>query len=121
MKSIIKSYKDLVVWQKSMDLVIEIYKITENLPSSELYGLISQMRRCVVSIPSNIAEGQRRSTNKDFCKFLVISYGSGAELETQIEIIERLYPVQEIDLENAKFLLLEIMKMLNKLISVLKS
>ena len=121
MKNIIKSYRDLVVWQKSMDLVIEIYRITEKLPNSELYGLVSQMRRCAVSIPSNIAEGQRRSTNKDFCKFLVISYGSGAELETQIEIIERLFSSQKINLEKAKSTLLEIMKMLNKLISVLKS
>ncbi|MCD4705142.1 four helix bundle protein [bacterium] len=115
-----KNYKDLVVWQKSMNLVVEIYKLTKKLPDSEIYGLVSQMRRCTVSIPSNIAEGQKRSTTKDFRKFLVIAYGSGGELETQLEIIERLYSFQKIEIEKAKSLLLEVMKMLNKLIFVFK-
>lgn len=73
-----------------MDLVVEVYKITEGFPKTEIYGIISQMRRCSVSIPSNIAEGRRRSSEKDFKNFLIIAYSSGAELETQIEISKRL-------------------------------
>uniref|UniRef100_A0A7C4R546 Four helix bundle protein n=1 Tax=candidate division CPR3 bacterium TaxID=2268181 RepID=A0A7C4R546_UNCC3 len=84
------SYKDLIVWRKAMDLVVEVYKITEGFPKTEIYGIISQMRRCSVSIPSNIAEGRRRSSEKDFKNFLIIAYSSGAELETQIEISKRL-------------------------------
>ena len=76
------SYQDLIVWQKSMDLVFEVYKLTSNFPKEEVYGLISQMRRCAVSIPSNIAEGSRRSSRKDYCNFVYTSYGLGAELET---------------------------------------
>ncbi|MEK7618471.1 MAG: four helix bundle protein [Patescibacteria group bacterium] len=83
-------YKNLIVWQKSMELVVEVYKLTSGYPSSEMYGLTSQSRRCSVSIPSNIAEGKRRETDKEFRRFLLISYGSGAELETQIEIARRL-------------------------------
>ena len=86
----IESYKDLVIWQKSMDLVVAIYKLTGEFPRSEMYCLTSQMRCCAVSIPSNIAEGRKRSTTKDYHKFLIIAYGSGAGLETQIEIVKRL-------------------------------
>ncbi len=86
----VESYKNLIVWQKSMDLVVAIYEITESFPKTEMYGLVSQMRRCAVSIPSNIAEGQRRVGRKDYCHFLSISFGSGSELETQIEIVKRL-------------------------------
>jgi len=110
----VKSYKDLIVWQKAMDLVQEIYKMTAELPSDERYGLISQMRRAVVSIPSNIAEGHRRKGNKDSLRFMNIAFGSGAELETQIEIIKRLkYGTSE----NAENLLEEVMKMLNTICS----
>lgn len=80
----INSYKDLIVWQKSMELVKSIYEMTANFPKEEIYGLISQMKRSSISIPSNIAEGKRRGTRKDYRQFLVIAYGSGAELETQI-------------------------------------
>jgi len=83
---ILKSYKDLIVWQRSMELVIAVYFLTEKYPKSELYGLVSQMRRAAVSIPSNIAEGRRRGSKKEFRQFLIIAYSSGAELETQIEI-----------------------------------
>ena len=89
-KNKINTYRDLIVWQKSMDLVVEIYKLTKNFPKSEIYGLTSQMKRCAVSIPSNIAEGRRRGSRKDYRHFLIIAYGSGAELETQIEIVKRL-------------------------------
>lgn len=79
-----KTYKDLIVWQKSIELVKEIYLLTEDFPKEEIYGLTSQIRRCAVSIPSNIAEGKMRTTNKEFSHFLSIAYGSGAELETQL-------------------------------------
>lgn len=116
----IKSYKDLIVWQKSIELVISIYAITEMLPKEELYGLISQMRRAAVSIPSNIAEGSRRSSRKDFRNFLLNSYGSGAELETQIEIVKRLPFGKNIDFLNVDSLLNEIMRILNKMTNELE-
>lgn len=96
-----------------MDLVVLVYKITEEFPKTEIYGIVSQMRRCVVSIPSNIAEGKTRGTQKDFRHFLVISYSSGAELETQIEIIKRLKYINEEKIKPVESLLLEVMKMLN--------
>ncbi len=74
-----------------MSLVVEVYKLTKELPKSEVYGLASQMTRAAVSIPSNIAEGYRRGTKNEFHHFLTISYGSGAELETQLEIFKRVY------------------------------
>ncbi len=109
------TYKDLIVWQKSMELVTTIYKLTENFPRGELYGLVSQMRRSAVSIPSNIAEGRRRSTRKDYRQFLIIAYGSGAELETQIEIAKRLLFGKDLDHSKADGLLDEVMRMLNKM------
>lgn len=118
---LINSYKDLKVWQKSVDLVTEIYDLTGRFPESETYGLTNQMRRSAVSIPSNIAEGQRRGYPKDFLKFLYIAYGSGAELETQIEICKRLPRQRNLDYNRVEPLLLEVMKMLNVLISSLKS
>ncbi len=77
----ISSYKDLTVWQKSITLCELVYKQTEAFPKSEIYGLTNQIRRCVVSIPSNIAEGQRRGYKTEYKQFLRISFGSGAELE----------------------------------------
>ena len=111
----IKTYKDLIVWQKSVDLVITVYGFTEQLPRSEIYGLISQMRRCAVSIPSNIAEGSRRGTKKDYRQFLLMAYGSGAELETQIEIVKRLSFGESLDCTRIDSLLNEVMRMLNKM------
>lgn len=121
MKNNLNSYKDLIVWQKAMELVIEIYKLTDKFPKEEIYGIISQMRRCAISIPSNIAEGRRRDGKKDFRRFLIIAYGSGAELETQVEISKRLKFAKEIEFIEVEKILLEIMKMLNKLVSILKS
>ena len=77
-------YQNLTVWQKAMVLAEDIYTFTANYPKSETYGLVSQMRRCVVSIPSNIAEGYGRATNRDLVHFLHISLGSSNELETQL-------------------------------------
>ena len=113
------SYRDLIVWQKSMDFVKKLYRITKFLPKSELYGLSSQMRRAAVSVPSNIAEGQQRKNTKEFCQFLRISYGSAAELETQILLSQSIYP--EIDFSKAESLLQEIRKMLNSLIQKLEN
>ena len=86
----IKSYRDLDVWQFSVDLSVKIYHLTKRFPKEELFGLTSQMRRCAVSIPSNIAEGQARNTTGEFKQFLGISKGSLAELDTQTEIAKRL-------------------------------
>lgn len=84
------NYKELRVWQKSMELVIEVYKLTKTLPDSEKFGLISQMNRSAVSIPTNIAEGSGRNHSKEFYQFLGIAKGSLAELETQLEVSRRL-------------------------------
>jgi len=80
----LKSYKELIVWQKSMTLVKELYKLTESFPENEKFGLTSQMRRASISIPSNIAEGWGRLSRKNYIQFLRISRGSLFELETQI-------------------------------------
>jgi four helix bundle protein len=86
----IKSHKDLIIWQRSMDLVESVYRITENFPARENFGLVSQMRRAAVSIPSNIAEGYGRQSTGNYSQFLSIARGSLLELETQIEISLRL-------------------------------
>lgn len=86
----VKDYRELIVWQKTMDFMEYIYRATSKFPKEELYGLVSQMRRAAVSIPSNIAEGQARNTTRDFLHFLAIAYGSLKEVETQVLISERL-------------------------------
>ncbi len=107
-----KSFKDLIVWQKAKDLAVLIYKLTENFPKSELYGLTSQMRRAVISISSNIAESYHRFHDKEKQQFLAVAFGSGSELESQIEIAKALFP--KLDYRLAESLLLEVMKILNK-------
>ena len=85
-------YRDLVAWQKAMDLVEQIYVVTAEFPREERYGLVSQVRRAAISVPSNIAEGQgRRTTDGEFVRFLQIAMGSLAELETQVELAVRLH------------------------------
>ncbi len=113
-------YKNLIVWQKSMELVVEVYGLTSKYPGNELYGLVSQSRRCGVSVPSNIAEGKRRGTDNELRRFLLISFGSGAELETQIEIAKRLPFGKYLNFKKVDELLEEVMKMLNKIISNLE-
>ncbi|MEK7070291.1 MAG: four helix bundle protein [Patescibacteria group bacterium] len=117
----IKSYKNLIVWQKAIELVVSIYELTESLPKSEIYGLTSQMRRSSVSIPSNISEGSLRGTRKDYCHFISTSFGSGGELETQIEVLKRLPFGRNLDYSKSEKLLDEVMKMLNVLIQKLKT
>lgn len=115
----IESYKQLKVWQKSVELVKEIYKITDKFPKSELYGLVNQMRRCVISIPSNIAEGYKRRNLGEYIHFLSIADASAAELETQIIIAKDLYP--KIDFGKAESLLDEVQKMLITIIKKLNA
>src|ERR1041385_1021104 len=85
----VKNYQELIVWQRAMDLVEEVYRISRGFPREEVYGLTSQIRRASVSIPSNIAEGQGRRTTPDFVKHLSIAYGSLREVETQALIAHR--------------------------------
>lgn len=112
----IKSYKDLIVWQKSIELVVAVYEFTDKFPKSEVYGLTSQMRRAAISISSNIVEGSRRGTRKDFRHFLLNAFGSGAELETQIVIAKLLSFSKNLNYENVDSFLNEVMRMLNKMI-----
>lgn len=108
-------YKELKVWPKAIDLAVEVYQITEKLPKEEQYGLISQINRCVVSIPSNIAEGAGRNTKKDFDNFLGISLGSSFELDTQLVISNRLGYVSSADFEKIESDLEHIQNMIAKL------
>jgi four helix bundle protein len=85
-----RSYKELIAWQKAMDLVSDVYSVSQEFPRDEIYGLTSQVRRAAVSIPSNIAEGQGRRSPKEFVQFLRIARGSIAEVETQLLIAVRL-------------------------------
>ncbi len=87
----ITSFRDLVIWQKGLEIAKLVYQLTGKLPKDELFGLVSQLRRASVSIPSNIAEGRGRSTRKDFVQFLHIAQGSLAELETQLILSRDLY------------------------------
>ncbi len=107
-----RDYRDLVVWQKSMDLVVDVYRITEKFPKIEIYGIISQMRRSAVSIPSNIAEGSKRGGRKEYRNFTLIAYGSCVELKTQLEIAKRLEFVLQKEFDNVWIKLEEIDKML---------
>lgn len=114
----IQSFKELVVWQKSMELVKDIYQLTGDLPKEEIYGLTSQMRRAAISIPSNIAEGKKRKTRNDFIQFLRIADGSAAELETQLLLVKDLYMLTKID--HALGLVGEVQKMLTVMINRLE-
>ena len=115
------SFKDLTVWQKSMDLVREIYILIRRLPNEEKYGLSDQMRRAAVSIPSNIAEGQRRRSQKDFHHFLAMADGSCAELETQLLIAVKLNMLTDDEIADAMDSIDAIERMLNSLMSSLRS
>ncbi|MBI1955887.1 MAG: four helix bundle protein [Acidobacteria bacterium] len=108
-------YKDLVVWQKGITLVKQIYELTQTFPAEEKYGLASQMRRAAVSIPSNIAEGQARHTTGEFIQFLSHAEGSIAELDTQLIIAIDLGYCENGKVENILQLILQLRKMLNAL------
>lgn len=109
-------YKNLTVWQKSMSLAKDIYAVTAFFPQGEVYGLVSQMRRCVVSIPSNIAEGYGRGSNRELLHFLYISLGSSNELETQLLLSRELGYISTDDADGLIMLNGEVNKMLSSLI-----
>ena len=115
------SYQDLKVWQKAVSLVVSVYQLTKSFPRDEQYGLISQLRRAAVSIPSNIAEGQGRRSERDFQKFLGTARGSLLEVETQIIIAERLGYVSASAAKDRLRETAEIGRMLNGLISAIAS
>jgi len=115
----IKDYRDLIVWQKSMDMVVEVYKLLKKLPKEELYALSSQMRKAAISIPSNIAEGQSRKSTKEFLQFPAIARGSKSELETQILLCVKLEYLPQEETKNAQGLLEEVGKMLTALMQKL--
>ena len=115
------NYKDLLVWQKAYKLCLEVYKITTNFPRSELYGLVSQMRRSALSIPSNISEGHTRQYTKEFIHFLFIALASSSELETQIIISHEMNYMRNEDYDNITVKLVEVRKMLNGLINSLRN
>lgn len=117
----INSYKDLVVWQKSFRLSLLVYKLTKAFPKDELYALVSQLRRAAISLPSNIAEGYTRHRRLEYIQFLQIAFASGAELETQLLIAKELGYINSNDFEEVQSLLQEVMRMLNSLISKIKS
>ena len=116
----LNSYKELNVWQRSIELVVEIYNLTNLFPKTEAYGLTNQMRRAIVSIPSNIAEGYTRKHRQEYLQFTRIAFGSGAELETQIVIAKKLNMASLDKFTKSEELLDQIMKMLNKMTSSLK-
>jgi len=111
----VKTYRDLMVWQKAMVLVTEIYKVTKSFPRREDYGLTSQLRRCAVSIPSNIAEGYGRNSRNEYIRFLQIASGSLYELQTQLEIAANLGYLKKDEFE----LLYESTREVERMLSVL--
>ena len=116
----IRTHKDLIVWQKSIELVMLIYNYTKQYPKEELYAMTNQIRRCVTSIPANIAEGSGRRNKAEFVQFLHIALGSACELETFLIISQRLQYLREEEYLAANNLLNEIIKMLSSLIKSVK-
>jgi four helix bundle protein len=114
-EGLVKSYQDLIVWQKSMELVERVYRMTKVFPVEERYGLSTQIQRAAVSIPSNIAEGHARQSNAEYRNFLSIAQGSRAEVETQTLIAVRLGYVTGPQVETILALLVELSKMLSTL------
>jgi four helix bundle protein len=115
----IKSYKDLIVYQKAYQLSLHIYRVTESFPKAEIYGLVSQMRRSTISIPANIAEGYRRGHRKEYIQFLRIAQGSCGELETFLSMSKDLGFIKEMDFEELEKAQDEISRLLQALISAL--
>ena len=116
----IQSYKELIVWQKSIRLVKEIFILTNKFPKAELYGIVAQMRRAAVSIPSNIAEGYGRRSTKSYAQFYAIAYGSALELETQSIIAKELNMAPKENFIASDNLLVEVSKMLNAMITKMR-
>lgn len=118
--TVIKTFRDLIVWQKSISFVAEIYKMTNVFPKEEQFSLTSQLRRAAISIPSNIAEGFGRHTRKEYIRFLQIAIGSTFELQTQIEIAKNLNFISQENFSRVFELSREIERMLSSLITKLK-
>lgn len=108
----IQSHRDLLVWQKSMDLTVLIYRLTQRFPNNETYRLVSQMTRSAVSVPANVAEGHARGTRRDYSHFLSIAKGSLMETETYVMLAQRLNYVEQTDLQAALAVITEISKMI---------
>jgi four helix bundle protein len=113
-------FKDLVVWQKAMDLVVAVYKVSEGFPQREVYSLTNQIRRAAVSVPSNIAEGQAHFNKGEFTHFLRHSSGSLAELETQLRLAQRLEYLSEAEAQKVLNHVHEVGRILSGLIASLK-
>ena len=111
----VQSYRDLIVWNKAMDLVVEVYRVSGLFPASERWRLIDQISRAVVSVPANIAEGQGRATSKDFAQFLAIARGSLNETETYLMLAVRLGYLSTEKIDPVLALLTEVSKMLGSL------
>ncbi len=111
----VQSYRDLQVWQKAMDLVVECYRVAEQFPKTETYGLAIQLQRAAVSVPANIAEGQGRNHTKEFINHLSMAYGSLMEVETHLQIAARLRYIEESVLQDLLVRSNEIGRMLNGL------
>lgn len=114
------SHKDLILWRKAMELATEAHSLTRRLPSHEIFGLVSQIRRAAVSIPSNIAEGSARRSTREFLAFLHIARGSSAELDTQLQIARNVGYLAEHDLGSALAHLDEVGRLLNAVIAGLR-
>ena len=117
----IKSFKELIVWQKAMSLAEEIYRVAKKLPKEETFALGDQLRRASAAIPSNIAEGFGRRTKRDYASFLMIARGSLFETETQLLLCVRVRYLNESDIKPALAMLDEVGKMLNSVIAKLRS
>lgn len=115
-----ESYKDLIVWQKAIEVSVLIYKLTDKFPKSEVFSLTNQLRRAVVSIPSNIAEGWARKGLGEYIQFLRIAYGSASEVETQLILSKKLKFGDDNEYQNIENLLSEVQKMLYVLMRNLK-
>lgn len=111
-KQVIRNYRDLLVWQKAMHLVEEVYQLTSRFPPDERFGLVAQLRRAAVSIPSNIAEGQARKSTREFVQFISLAEGSLAEVDTQLLLSERLGLCVDRDVDTLFSVIEEIRKML---------
>ena len=116
----IKSHKDLIVYRKAYELALKTYKMTERFPKAEQYGLVQQMRRASISVPSNIAEGYRRKNRKEYIQFLNIAYGSAGELDTQASLAHDLEMLRDDDYVIIQNLCEEVSKLLFKIIKSLK-
>ena len=116
MEKNLHDHKELIAWQKAIELVEEVYKMTQTFPKEEMFGIISQMRRCSISIPSNIAEGHSRNSSGEFKQFLGIAKGSSAELETQLIIAQKLGCITNEKLGEINSVLVNVRKLISGLL-----